>query len=185
MGQGAGWEEVPRRYCGYEVGPWRFQDLWAIRRLEQTVFLEPISWQKLWEAWRSPHAVYLVVHDGQNLAAYFGFEVVGGFAHVLANVTHPGYRRQGLAQFVLTAAAPVARRLGAGAFVGEVRVSNLAQLQVLERIGWQVVGRAERFFGNGEDAWLVLGPTAPWEACQTRIGDETAAEAAEAHREGR
>lgn len=184
MGQGAGWEKVPSRYRGYQVGPWRFQDLWAIRRLEQTVFLEPISWQKLWEAWRNPRAVYLVVRDGRTLAAYFGFEVVGGFAHVLANVTHPGYRRQGLAQFVLTAAGPVACRLGAGAFVGEVRVSNLAQLEVLERIGWQVVGRAERHFGNGEDAWLVLGPTRPTAASPPGSGERDS-DAPEAHREGR
>jgi ribosomal protein S18 acetylase RimI-like enzyme len=184
MGQGAGWEMVPSRYRGYAVGPWRLLDLRAIRRLEQTVFLEPISWQKLWAAWRNPKAVYLVVRDGQNLAAYFGFEVVGGFAHVLANVTHPGYRRQGLAQFVLTAAAPVALRLGAGAFVGEVRVSNHAQLEVLARIGWQVVGRAERHFANGEDAWLVLGPITP-KAASPPGRDERGSETAEAHREDR
>ncbi|MBX5467135.1 MAG: GNAT family N-acetyltransferase [Firmicutes bacterium] len=149
---------LPAGYRGYRVGFATLRDLWAIGRLERVVFLEPMPWAALWQAWRHPRARWIVVRDRSRLAAYFGFEVVGGFAHVFANVTHPRYRRQGLARFLLTAAEPVAEDLGAGAFVGEVRAGNRAQLHLLQTIGWQVIGRRPHFFKNGEDALLVFKP---------------------------
>ena len=148
---------IPHRYRHYRVEPLRFFDVPQVARLERIVFPEPMHLgqiqRKYLARWRTR---YLAVKDGRRLIAYFGFEVFDHYAHVLANVTHPDYRRQGLAAFVLTAAKPWALQLGAKAFLGEVRRSNDAQLAVLQSIGWQQLTLIPGFFGNGEDAYLVM-----------------------------
>ncbi len=150
------YDQVPTQYHAYQVGQLRFRDLPQIADLEQAVFPEPMPLAELTRKYRSPGTRFLAVMDGARIIAYFGFEVFGPYAHVLANVTHPNYRRQGLAAFVLTAAVPWAREMGARAFLGEVRVSNHAQLAVLEGIGWQQIAYLLRGFGNGEDAHVVM-----------------------------
>ena len=143
---------------------WRVQwaswlDLWAICRLERTVFAEPLS---IWSAtryWLTPLTGYLVIRKGRRIAAYFGFEVMGPVAHVLANVTAPQDRREGLGGAILRAGEIQARRLGARWLMGEVRVSNINQMRVLKRLGWKPAATVPHFFADGEDAvvyWRVL-----------------------------
>lgn len=146
---------LPSSYRHYTVGFLRRREIGQIARLEALAFPEPLTVWAIIRKFLSPRSVYIVVRDEATIAAYFGFEVWGHYAHVIGNVTHPDYRRQGLAGFVLTAAEPLAKALGAKGFLGEVRRSNTAQLQVLEAIGWESLTLVPRFFGNGEDAYLV------------------------------
>lgn len=150
------YDAVPSHYRHYHVGPLQADDLPQIAELERAVFPEPMLLTELTRKYHAPDTRFLVVLDGTRVIAYFGFEVIGPYAHVLANVTDPQYRRQGLATFVLSAAVPWARDAGARAFLGEVRISNHAQLAVLEGIGWQRVAYIPGGFGNGEDAHVVM-----------------------------
>jgi ribosomal-protein-alanine N-acetyltransferase len=155
------WDRVPRRYRGYVVEPLRWRDIPQVAAIEAEVFPEPLTLEAVRKKFVHPSVTYLAVRDGQRLAAYFGFEVFHTIAHVIANATAPAYRRQGLARFVLTAAEPLALAYGARCFLGEVRRSNTAQLQVLAGIGWAPVAEVPHYFGNGEDAimvWRTLNP---------------------------
>jgi len=154
----AAWGLVPTRYRQYAVGPLGLSDVPQIADLERRVFPEPMPARTIAAKIVNPRTVYLGVRHGPVIAAFFGFEVWGRYAHVLANVTHPRYRRQGLATFVLTAAEPLALALGARGFLGEVRRSNVGQQQVLNQIGWRVVFEIPGFFLNGEDALIVWRP---------------------------
>lgn len=149
-------EPFPTQYRGYQVSPIRPWELPQIAQLERMVFPEPMPLRGVIQKYRSPNTHYLVVKDRHRIIAYFGFEIMYPHAHVLANVTHPSYRRQGLATFVLTAAEPWARNLGARTFLGEVRISNHPQLAVLQNIGWMQIALVPRGFGNGEDAHIVM-----------------------------
>lgn len=149
--------KTPLRYLGkYAVGHGEWSDMAEIADLERQVFVDPMSYEEITEKYYSPNVDFLVVKEGTRVIAYFGFEVFHRYAHVLANVTHPQYRRQGLGAFVLKAAEPWAYEMGALAFIGEVRVSNVGQLRVLESIGWTRVALIPQFFSNGEDAQMVL-----------------------------
>jgi ribosomal-protein-alanine N-acetyltransferase len=127
--------------------------------LERAVFPEPIRPAHLLRTHLSPAAEYLAAHpEGSGrLAAYCGFELLAKAhgAHVLANATHPDHRRRGLARTLVTWGLHRMRARGARWIVGEVRVSNLAQMAFLEAMGWRVGCRMAAFFGNGEDAWMV------------------------------
>lgn len=138
-----------------QVSRLMIRDLVQIVQMEQAVFLEPLRiWDLLARLGRR-HTRYLVVREGGRLAAYFGFEVHGPYAHVISNVTAPTHRRQGLARLLLRAGEQWAKTMGARCFIGEVRRSNQAQLDVLKGIGWYPVEVIPHFFGNGEDAIIV------------------------------
>lgn len=150
-----GWETVPEHFKQYRIGPLSWLETGDVAKLEAAVFPEPLPWSMIVRRLASPNTAYLAARADGHLAAYFGFEILGRYAHVISNVTHPRHRRQGLAQFLLTAAEPLARARGAVGFLGEVRAGNLPQLAVLASIGWERVAFAERFFQNDEGAHIV------------------------------
>lgn len=151
-----GWEAIPTTFKHFRVGPLRVGEAVEVARLERLVFPEPIGTFGILRRLMRSNTRYLAVRDpAGKIAAYFGFELMGRYAHVISNATAPQHRRQGLAQFVLTAAEPLAKAMGASAFLGEVRQSNRAQLAVLATIGWERVAYIPHFFHNGEDAYIV------------------------------
>ena len=146
----------PTGYRTFVIERLRYADIPQVAQLELRVFPEPMSRGRLQRKYRSPHTVFVAVKDRDLVIAYFGFEVCHPYAHVLANATHPDYRRLGLATFLLGSAETLARERGAKAFIGEVRLSNQPQLRVLEKIGWRVLTQIPGLFGNGETAHIVM-----------------------------
>lgn len=133
-----------------------FAELRRVAEIEAAVFPEPLDLLMLEQLFRDPAVHYLAIREQGRLAAYFGFQVFGPTAHVISNATDPAYRRQGYGGRILRQAEGVAEAMGARWFLGEVRVSNEPQRQVLRRIGWREIGLCRAFFGNGEDAYVVF-----------------------------
>lgn len=140
---------------GIKVSRLKIGEIAQVIRLERTVFLEPLGTLALLARLIRSRTRYLAIRDGRRLAAYFGFEVYGPYAHVISNVTAPTHRRKGLARLLLLEGEQWAQAMGARCFIGEVRRSNRAQLDVLKGIGWHSVEVVPRFFRNGEDAIIV------------------------------
>lgn len=148
-----------RRHEGYILSPLAWRDLPRLAALERMVFPEPLSLSALTRLRLHRGVTYLAARPAgsKHLAAYYGFEYLptGHGVHVLANSTHPNDRRRGLARALVTWGGELARARGARWIVGEVRVSNVAQMEFLTVMGWTVGKRLPRFFANGEDAWMV------------------------------
>ncbi len=140
----------------FRVERLRYRDISSIAALERLVFSEPMSLGNLWRHALSDRTAYLVIHRHNTVIAYFGFTFCERYAHVLANATHPDYRRQGLAHRLLSEGEQVARARSARAFIGEVRCSNLVQLKALQAMNWHIAGQMLAFFGNGENAYVVI-----------------------------
>ncbi len=141
---------------GYQLGAAAWHDLADIARIEAAVFAEPTPLPALRRAFRTPGTHLLVARRGGGVVAFFGFQLLGPVAHVLSNATAPSHRRRGLARALLVAGEGVALRHGARWFTGEVRRSNRTQLHLLRTLGWRRVALCPHFFGNGEDAVLVV-----------------------------
>lgn len=143
----------------YALGWLRPADLGQVVRLERQAFPEPIAWPSLFRLWLRGDTRFLAVRKGKQVAAYIGFQVFGPIAHTISMGVHPDHRRRGLAAGIQAAADRVAAHMGARWFMGEVRKSNAAQLDLLlQRLGWQAIGVCGGFFGNGEDAVVVWHP---------------------------
>jgi ribosomal-protein-alanine N-acetyltransferase len=147
--------ELPQPEGPYRVGwlkPW---ELFQVAKLEKASFPEPLGfWDLLW-LWLKPITTYLVIRDGNRVISYIGFQMFGPAAHTISMCIHPDYRRQGLGMMMQQYADRIAVSRGARWFTGEVRESNTAQLRMLERLGWENIGKCPRYFGNGEDGFVV------------------------------
>lgn len=77
-------------------------------------------------------------------------------AHVATIATHPDFRRQGIAQGLLSHALLRLFDEGARSSFLEVRESNLAAQEMYRKFGYEVTGRRRRYYSdNGEDAILM------------------------------
>jgi len=155
---------IPRMEGGYKIDwlkPW---DLPQLSRLEAQSFPEPLNFWSLLRLWLMPITTYLVFRQKRKVVAYIGFQMYGPAAHTISMCIHPGYRRQGLGRLVQETADMVAIKSGARWFTGEVRVSNTAQLKMLEGLGWRQIGVCPEFFKNGEDAIVVWN----WLGCDKK-----------------
>ena len=142
----------------YRITRGRLSDAGAIARIEADVFPEPLSRRAVAAKMLHPGTRYVVARHPEGLAGYFGFEIHGPTAHVIANATAAAHRRKGLATVLVHAGQRIARAGGARWFLGEVRRSNGLQLEILAKLGWRHIGWSRGFFGNGEDAAVVWLP---------------------------
>ena len=77
-------------------------------------------------------------------------------AHVATLATHPDFRRQGIAQKLLSHALLHLMADGARSSFLEVRESNLAAQEMYRKFGYEASGRRPRYYrDNDEDAILM------------------------------
>ena len=146
---------LPKKIFSYDIEWLKPCDIRQIARLELISFPEPLGfWELLW-LWLMPATTYITVKKERQVVAYIGFQIHGHAAHTISMCVHPHFRRMGLGMIVQQTADNIAGKLGARWFTGEVRVSNTAQLKMLEELGWQTIGECRSFFNNGEDCFVV------------------------------
>ena len=76
--------------------------------------------------------------------------------HIATIATHPDFRRQGIAQKLLTHTLRYTSDEGAVSSFLEVRESNLAAQAMYRKFGYENTGRRKRYYkDNGEDAVLM------------------------------
>lgn len=76
--------------------------------------------------------------------------------HIATLATHPDFRRQGIAQKLLTYTLRYTHDEGAVTSFLEVRESNLAAQEMYRKFGYESTGRRKRYYkDNDEDAILM------------------------------
>ena len=77
-------------------------------------------------------------------------------AHIATLATHPDFRRQGIAQKLLSHVLKLAMKEGAVSSFLEVRESNIAAQEMYRKFGYEDTGRRKRYYkDNDEDAILM------------------------------
>lgn len=77
-------------------------------------------------------------------------------AHIATIATHPDFRRQGIAQALLSHALRQVLEEGARSSFLEVRESNVAAQEMYRKFGYEAIGRRRRYYkDNDEDAILM------------------------------
>lgn len=74
-------------------------------------------------------------------------------ARLYSIATHVEARGKGVGSALLDAAEHVARRRRCKVLRLEVRTDNDAAIRLYERLGYVRIGRYERYYGDGADAW--------------------------------
>lgn len=139
-------------------------DLPQVDALEVQAFPSPRSaafYQQ--EVTQNQYANYRVIHavpfpaSGSDalVVAYGGYWLMGDDAHIIAIAVHPGWRKQGLAEWLMVELTAHAWHQGAQMVTLEMRAGNRAADALYRKLGFQEVGRRKRYYrDNDEDALL-------------------------------
>lgn len=133
------------------------KDLPALAEIERTCFSVPWSEGALADTLHSPLAVLLAAEaPSGEIAGYMGMYLLGEDADVTNVAVLPAFRRQGIADAILSAAETVCRERGVTALHLEVRASNDPALRLYEKHGFTRDGVRRRYYKNpAEDAVLM------------------------------
>ena len=98
---------------------------------------------------------YLVAHIGRRLVGYGGLLLAPDSAHVTNIAVDPLQQRSGVGTRLLLALARDAIAMAAPALTLEVRVGNVAALQLYERFGFAPAGIRRRYYEGRDDAIVM------------------------------
>jgi [ribosomal protein S18]-alanine N-acetyltransferase len=109
------------------------------------------------------------------IVGYGGMWYIEGESHISTIATHPEFRGKGLGEVLLAGMLARSIVLGAEYTVLEVRVSNMAAINLYKKYEFEVVGRRKKYYrDNNEDAFLMnLAPMN--EAYRERLNERISA----------
>jgi ribosomal-protein-alanine N-acetyltransferase len=135
----------------------RRRDLGKLLRIEIAVFPEP--WSP--EVFNSELALrkgrlYRAAWDGDEMAGYIGFFIVGEEAHMTTVATAPAYRRSGVAITMIVDALRTLRSSGVQNVSLEVATNNEPAQSLYRRFGFAPIGVRKNYYPvTGQDALLM------------------------------
>jgi ribosomal-protein-alanine N-acetyltransferase len=167
-------------------------DIAAVVAIEQQAF--PTPWcadgyrRELLHNERSHYwvlrpSISVTEHPWPPVLAYGGYWLLGDEVHIITIATHPGWRRSGLAEWLLLEMLAQARSQGVSQVTLEVRVGNQAARALYAKLGFEEVGLRKRYYrDNHEDALLMtlfrLEDSTVWRPLLQRLAERQAAGAA-------
>jgi ribosomal-protein-alanine N-acetyltransferase len=132
-------------------------DVPAVHAIDVLSFTLPWPERSLhYEVTGNPAARCWVAESGKRLVGMLILWMIVDEAHIATVATHPDFRRQGIAKSLLVEALNSAYNEGAKSALLEVRAGNKSALKMYAGLGFEIVGRRERYYkDNHEDAILM------------------------------
>lgn len=133
-------------------------DLDAVAALEAATFTNPWTREMLERELRQSDVarVYVLRLPGRRVAAFCACWVVYDELHINTLAVDMELRRKGLATVLMRHLMAEAVREGAQKALLEVRRSNVAALQLYERLGFTVTATRRNYYSHPEEDALVL-----------------------------
>ena len=141
-------------------------DLLDVLRIERTCFSEPWPYAAFELFVDEP--AFFVATRGTDVLGYVVGDVMPNHGNDLGPVkdlaVRPDARGQGLGRRLLVRALTAMTLAGAAVVKLEVRVSNDPARQLYESVGFEPARRIPRYYGDGEDAFIMVLDLQNWQA---------------------
>jgi len=128
------------------------EDLPGIVQIEKKSFSVP--WGK--EIFEEKLNSLLVALMQENLIAYLLFEKVSDEVHIIRVATHPEYRRQGVANALISSLLNSSKNEGASSAYLEVRESNAPSIRFYESLGFEAAGKRKSYYSEPDEDALLM-----------------------------
>ena len=127
-----------------------------VARLETVCFSDPWSERSIASELSNPLSYWLVALDGDKVAGYVGSQSVLGESDMMNVAVDPDYRRQGIAEQLVTELIAALKDRGNYQLTLEVRASNTPAQKLYEKLGFVSVGKRPRYYQNPKEDALIL-----------------------------
>lgn len=127
-----------------------------VAQLEKLCFSDPWSENSVASELDNELSFWLVALDGDTVAGYIGSQSVLGESDMMNVAVHPAYRRQGIAEALVTQLVQALKEMGNHCLTLEVRASNPPAIGLYEKLGFTEVGRRPNYYRNPKEDALIL-----------------------------
>ncbi len=127
-----------------------------IAELEKQCFSDPWSEKSVASELENELSLWLVAVDGNVVAGYIGSQAVLGEADMMNVAVSADYRRQGIAQRLVSALIEALKAAGNHCLTLEVRASNEPAKALYEKLGFVQVGRRPKYYEKPKEDALIL-----------------------------
>lgn len=132
------------------------EDVSAIAELERICFSDPWSENSIASELDNRLSYWLVADVDGVVVGYVGSQTVLDMADMMNLAVAPKFRRQGIAEALVTELASYLKVNGVLGLMLEVRASNVPAIALYEKMGFGEVGRRPRYYRNPREDALIL-----------------------------
>lgn len=131
-------------------------DIPQLAELERLCFSDPWSVSAFEYELNNPLSLWLVAVQEDNVAGYVGSQTVMDESDMMNIAVHPDFRRQGIAENLITNLILLLNTRQSKSLTLEVRVSNAPAISLYKKMGFLQVGRRPGYYRNPrEDAYIL------------------------------
>ena len=143
-----------------EILPMTLDDLEDVLNIERLSFPSPWPWSQFEKEIQNPFSnkftARIVQDGGKIIVAYIIFWVVADEAHILNIVTHPDFRRRGIAKRLFMFTLGRLEGIGVREVFLEVRRSNISAQKLYRDFGFEEIGIRKGYYGNNNEDAVVM-----------------------------
>lgn len=139
-----------------EIRMMKKQDILQLAELEKRCFSDPWSVSAFEYELKNPLSVWLVAAEGDQVAGYVGSQTVIDESDMMNIAVAPAYRRQGIAEKLISMLIVQLKDRGSYSLTLEVRASNIPAIGLYQKLGFTQVGRRPNYYRNPKEDALIL-----------------------------
>lgn len=128
----------------------------AIAALERACFSDPWTDAAIASELDNPLSLWLVAISDDTVCGYIGSQTCGEESDMMNLAVAPAYRRQGVAEQLVSALARELRKQGSRSLTLEVRESNAPARELYQKLGFVQTGRRPNYYFHPQEAALIL-----------------------------
>ena len=127
-----------------------------IAEIEKLCFSDPWSENSIRYELTNPLSLWLVAVCDGKVAGYVGSQSVMDEADMMNIAVHPDYRKQGVAQMLISELISQLAISDVKCLTLEVRASNDPAISLYHKLGFEQVGRRPNYYRNPKEDALIL-----------------------------
>lgn len=127
-----------------------------IAEIEKLCFNDPWSENSVASELDNKLSYWLVAMEGDKVAGYVGSQTVLDWTDMMNIAVHPDYRRQGIAEALVSELQSALKDHGSRCLTLEVRASNAPAIALYEKLGFSQVGLRKNYYRNPKEDALIL-----------------------------
>ncbi len=138
--------------------PMTTDDAVAVAALDLKCFDERDAWNSdyFFYAARDKQSIYIVGEADGRIVACVGAEIYRDATEIETFAVEPEFQRRGLGTKIFAKLLAAVKARNSTLIYLEVRPSNTAAINFYNKFGFKIVDRVKNFYGNGEDALIML-----------------------------
>lgn len=139
-----------------EIRMMKKEDILQLAELEKRCFSDPWSVSAFEYELKNPLSVWLIAAEGDQVAGYVGSQTVIDESDMMNIAVAPAYRRQGIAEKLISMLIVQLKERGSNSLTLEVRASNIPAIGLYQKLGFTQVGRRPNYYRNPKEDALIL-----------------------------